>query len=67
MQYFSRLQQTDRVMNAVVAPYGGAEQTHFEDTYTSMRTRIQREEDGGGEGWQQGMIASTDRQQGWAG
>ena len=31
MQYFSRLQQTDRVMNAVVAPYGGAEQTHFED------------------------------------
>jgi len=39
MLYLSRLLQADRVLSAVVAPYGGCVQTPFEDAYNANKAR----------------------------
>jgi hypothetical protein len=37
MLYLSRLLQADRVLSAVVAPYGGCAQTPFQDAYNAKK------------------------------
>jgi hypothetical protein len=39
MLYLSRLLQADRVLSAVVAPYGGCAQTPFQDAYNAKKAR----------------------------
>jgi hypothetical protein len=58
MLYLSRLLQADRVLSAVVAPYGGCAQTPFQDAYNAKKAS--KTADSSSDGRSQDVRGDTD-------